>query len=87
MVRNGTAVDQDVGRQIQICRLFQRFDRTHLAERLQVDPGLIDRWEQGQERIPPAMLIRLAEVLRVRPSQLFALALSDSEEAGFEKGR
>ena len=62
--------EDEVGKRITEQRLRRGMTQTDLAMRAGVSQQVLSRWELGERPIPSNCLIRLANVLRVKPSIL-----------------
>lgn len=72
-------LDRFMGTQIQIARVMKGWSRDALARRLGLATVRIERMEAGRERIPPALLIRMAALMQMPLDAVFARAEAFAE--------
>jgi len=60
-----SATDSIVGRRLRIFRMAKGYDVETLSAALNVDAQTVERYENGQERIPPRALRAAAEALKI----------------------
>ena len=77
MVRNSNQIDKLIGFRLRDKRTSAGWSQEQLAERLQIDAKDISAYEKGVKRIPAERLLRVSQVLGVRPAYFFGL---DGEE-------
>ncbi len=70
MVRDRT-IDELVGARVRAQRLFTQVGQDELAATLGISIPDLDAYEAGRVRFPPDLLLRAAEVLGAKLSQLF----------------
>lgn len=60
-----SATDSIVGRRLRIFRVSKGYDLETLGAALKIDPEILERYENGVERIPPRTLRDAAECLGI----------------------
>ena len=84
--RGTTWVDQEIGLRIRSRRVELRMSQVALAEAIGVTFQQVQKYEKGQNRISAAMLLRIAQVLQQRPSDLMP-NVDQPEVAGADQER
>jgi transcriptional regulator with XRE-family HTH domain len=77
VVSRSNPIDKSLGYRLRDKRTSAGWSQEQLAERLQIDAKDISAYENGAKRIPAERLLRLSQVLGVRPVYFFGL---DGEE-------
>lgn len=67
----GSTIDGLVGARVRAQRLFTHVSQDELAATLGIGVRDLDTYESGLARFPPDLLLRVAEALGARLSQLF----------------
>ena len=67
----GSTIDGLVGARVRVQRLFTHVTQDELAATLGIGVPELDDYEAGLARFPPDLLVRVAEVLGAKLSQLF----------------
>jgi transcriptional regulator with XRE-family HTH domain len=73
VVRNSNQIDKLIGFRLRDRRTSMGWSQEQLAEKLQIDPKDIDAYEKGVERITAERLLRISEVLGLRPVYFFGI--------------
>jgi len=77
VVSRSNHIDKSLGFRLRDKRISAGWSQEQLAEKLQIDVKDISAYEKGAKRIPAERLLRLSQVLGVRPVYFFGL---DGEE-------
>ena len=76
---NANSIDSHVGSRLKALRLQGSLEVESLASRLDISSARLRDFEDGVERMPAAIMIRVCGVLGARPDQFFERI---SEDAG-----
>jgi transcriptional regulator with XRE-family HTH domain len=77
VARNSNRIDKLIGFRLRDKRTSIGWSQEQLAEKLQIDPKDVNAYEDGAKRVTAERLLRLSEVLGVRPVYFFG---PDAEE-------
>ena len=66
--------DRAVGVQLQNLRIFKGYSREEAAHRLGATSDHLEAVEEGTVRPEPALLLEMADIYEVPPSQIFTVA-------------
>jgi transcriptional regulator with XRE-family HTH domain len=84
VVSRSNPIDKSLGFRLRDKRTSAGWSQEQLAERLQIDAEDISAYENGAKRIPAERLLRLSQVLGVRPVYFFG---PDGEERPLPRER
>jgi transcriptional regulator with XRE-family HTH domain len=71
VVKSSNQIDKSLGGRLRDKRMSTGWSQEQLAEKLQIDPKDIYAYEKGAKRITADRLLRLSQVLGVRPVYFF----------------
>jgi transcriptional regulator with XRE-family HTH domain len=72
-VVNSNQIDKSIGYRLRDKRTSSGWSQEQLAEKLQINPEDVSAYEEGAKRIPAERLLRISEVLGVRPVYFFCI--------------
>jgi transcriptional regulator with XRE-family HTH domain len=73
VVSNSNQIDKLIGFRLRDKRTSVSWSQEQLAEKLQIDPKDVSAYEEGAKRITAERLLRISEVLGVRPVYFFGI--------------
>jgi transcriptional regulator with XRE-family HTH domain len=71
VVKSSNQIDKSLGGRLRDKRMSTGWSQEQLAEKLQIDPKDIYAYEKGAKRITADRLLRLSQILGVRPVYFF----------------
>ena len=71
MVKSSNQIDKSLGGRLRDKRMSTGWSQEQLAEKLEIDPKDIHAYEKGAKRISADRLLRLSQILGVRPVYFF----------------
>jgi len=78
------ASDVSIGRQLRIRRTSRGISERELCEKLGIDPNDLLAYEAGTKRVRANLLLRIANILDVRPDYFFQGHTADELAASLE---
>jgi PAS domain S-box-containing protein len=88
-MKDQNSIDRHVGQRLRQLRLVRSLDLQSLSHAIGVSESRLRQMEQGCERIAAAVILRLSNLLEVRPSEFFAgFAIGETKMAvGCARGK
>ena len=77
MVKSSNQIDKSLGGRLRDKRMSTGWSQEQLAEKLEIDPKDIYAYEKGAKRISADRLLRLSQILGVRPVYFFGFDEKD----------
>jgi len=71
VVKSSNQIDKSLGGRLRDKRMSTGWSQEQLAEKLEIDPKDIHAYEKGAKRISADRLLRLSQILGVRPVYFF----------------
>jgi transcriptional regulator with XRE-family HTH domain len=71
VVKSSNQIDKSLGGRLRDKRMSTGWSQEQLAEKLEIDPKDIYAYEKGAKRISADRLLRLSQILGVRPVYFF----------------
>lgn len=71
-MNQATEVDKVVGELVKLLRLEKRIPVEELAKNIGVSIGEYTQYELGESKFRPGVLMKLCDVLEIRPSRIFS---------------
>ena len=69
----------EIGDRIRKCREARQMSQKELAEKIDTTNSCVSNWERGRNRPDADILAKICTVLKVSPSELLDVHLSDDE--------
>ena len=70
-MEQASEVDIAVGHKVQLLRIEQKIRIEDLAKFIGISLDEYKKYEAGQSRFSPGVLIKLCKVLKIKPSRIF----------------